>query len=57
MLKRIPFGYGILFNRELVHAGGIGMSKKYKDVYSRPDLGFPGGHIYVVKDNSKFPFN
>ena len=56
MLIRIPYGYGILFNKELVHGGGIGMSEQYADVYSNPDLGFPHGHIYVVKDNSKFPF-
>ena len=46
-----------MFKREHVHAGGIGLSKSPEDVYSNPDIGFPCGHIYVVKDNSKFPYN
>ena len=57
ILIRIPYGYGILFNRKLVHAGGIGKSNCPDTVYSKPDIGFPRGHIYVVKDNSNFPYN
>ena len=56
-LIRIPYGYGLLFNRELVHAGGIGLSECAETVYSDPDIGLPRGHIYVVKDNSQFPYN
>ena len=57
VLIRISYGYGLLFNKELVHGGGIEMSEQYEDVYINPDLGFPQGRIYAVKDNSKFPLN
>ena len=57
ILLRIPYGYGLLFNRKLVHAGGIGPSESPETVFSEPDSGVPHGHMYVVKDNSQFPYN
>ena len=54
---RISFGYGLLFTKKLVHAGGLGLSLDYKSVFAQPELGIPRGHLYIVSDNSKLPFD
>ena len=57
VIIRIPYGYGILFNRELIHAGGIGPSDDYEKVFKNPAFGFPRGHIYIVDELPNMPFN
>ena len=57
ILLYIPYGYGILFGKALIHAGGLRFSTEFDAVFQNPIMGCPRVHMYLVKDNYMIPAN
>ena len=57
MIIFIPFGFGILFGPELIHAEGLGYSEDTEKVLEDPLMGCPQAHFYVVSDIKDLPLN
>jgi len=53
----IPYGYGLLFGPELIHAGGLGFGDETEKVLEDPMIGCPRAHLYVVSDIKDLPLN
>ena len=53
----ISYGYGILFQKEMIHAGGLDLSDLFNSVMADPDLGCPRLHFYLVRNNNGIPDN
>ena len=51
----IPYGFGLLFEKELIHAGGLGLSDSLESTLRNPFLGCPRLHLYLAKNKDGIP--
>ena len=51
----IPYGFGLLFQKEMIHAGGLGLSESLVSVMDDPTLGCPRLHLYLVRNKDGIP--
>ena len=51
----IPYGFGLLFEKEMIHAGGLGLSNSLQSTIGNPLLGCPRLHLYLARNKDGIP--
>ena len=51
----IPHGFGLLFEKEMMHAGGLSLSDSLESTLGNPLLGCPRLHLYLVRNKDGIP--